>query len=109
GHYWLDFAFGYQVATLDPSLLLRSVYDLWSEEDRFGKRALAAAVATEVVARAAGFFDARILGGKHRTWKQLSSTKRLRTLFPAAARKTTTPPDVAVPRPPPLPSEGRRP
>jgi poly-beta-1,6-N-acetyl-D-glucosamine synthase len=107
GHYWLDFAFGYQVATLDRSLLLRSVYDLWTEEDRFGKRALAAAVATEVVARAAGFFDARILGGKHRTWKQLSSTKRLRTLFPQAASKA--PPEVEVPRPPPLPSEGRRP
>ena len=31
-----------------------------------------------VVARAVGFFDARILGGKHRTWKQLGSTKRLK-------------------------------
>jgi hypothetical protein len=35
-------------------------------------------VATEAAARAAGFLDARVLGGKHRTWKQLSSTKRLR-------------------------------
>jgi glycosyltransferase involved in cell wall biosynthesis len=77
GHYWLDFAFGYQVATLDRGLLLRTAYELSREENRFGKAALAAAVATEVVARAAGFFDARILGGKHRTWKQLRSTKTL--------------------------------
>jgi cellulose synthase/poly-beta-1,6-N-acetylglucosamine synthase-like glycosyltransferase len=82
GHYWLDFAFGYQVATLDRTLLLRTAHDLWREENAFGKRALGVAIATEVVARIAGFFDARILGGKHRTWKQLSSTKRLRTLFP---------------------------
>ena len=78
GHYWLDFAFGYQVATLDRTLLLRTAYDLSREENGFGKRALAAAIVTEVVARTVGFFDARVLGGKHRTWKQLRSTKRLR-------------------------------
>ena len=82
GHYWLDFAFGYRVATLDPTLLMRKAYDLWREEDAHGKRALGAAIATEMVARAAGFFDARVLGGKHRTWKQLSSTKKLRSMFP---------------------------
>jgi glycosyltransferase involved in cell wall biosynthesis len=85
GHYWLDFAFGYSVATLDQPMLLRTALDVAREEDAFGKRALAAAVATEVVARAAGFFDARILGGKHRTWKQLRSTKRLNDVGPATA------------------------
>ncbi len=84
GHYWLDFAFGYQVATLDRALLLRTAYDIFREEDAFGKRALGAAIATEVVARVAGFVDARILGGKHRTWKQLRSTKTLRSMMPAA-------------------------
>jgi biofilm PGA synthesis N-glycosyltransferase PgaC len=78
GHYWLDFAFGYRVATLDPGLVLRTALDVLRDEDASGKRAVAAAVATEVVARFAGFFDARVLGGKHRTWKQLRSTKTLR-------------------------------
>jgi len=78
GHYWLDFAFGYSVATLDQAALVRTALDVAREEGAFGKEALAAAVATEVVARAVGFFDARILGGKHRTWKQLGSTKRLK-------------------------------
>jgi len=96
GHYWLDFAFGYQVATLDRPLLLRTAYDMWREENSFGKRALVTAIATEVAARAAGFFDARILGGKHRTWKQLSSTKRLRSVFPPA------------PPPGPLPREEKK-
>ena len=97
GHYWLDFAFGYQVATLDGGVLLRTAYDMWREEDGFGKRALAAAVATEVAARAAGFFDARVLGGKHRTWKQLSSTKRLRSVFPTAGVTPPAPPKVPPP------------
>jgi glycosyltransferase involved in cell wall biosynthesis len=105
GHYWLDFAFGYQVATLDRSLLLRTAYDLWREEDGLGKRALATAIAVEVLARAAGFFDARVLGGKHRTWTQLSSTKRLRTLFPKAKEDT---PKIEAPPPAPVPSAGRR-
>ena len=78
GHYWLDFAFGYSVATLDQGVLVRTAVEVAKEESPFGRRALAAAVATEIAARAAGFFDARILGGKHRTWKQLGSTKRLK-------------------------------
>ena len=78
GHYWLDFAFGYSVATLDQGMLVRTAVDVAKEESPFGRRALAAAIVTEVAARAAGFFDARILGGKHRTWKQLRSTKRLK-------------------------------
>jgi cellulose synthase/poly-beta-1,6-N-acetylglucosamine synthase-like glycosyltransferase len=79
GHYWLDFAFGYQVATLDQGLVLRTAIEVLKEQDAFGKKAVAAAVATEVAARVAGFFDARILGGKHRTWKQLRSTKKLKS------------------------------
>src|SRR5208282_1209965 len=86
GHYWLDFAFGYSVATLDQGLLVRTARDVAREESSFGKRALAVAIATEVAARAAGFFDARILGGKHRTWKQLGSTKRLRDVGDLVAR-----------------------
>jgi cellulose synthase/poly-beta-1,6-N-acetylglucosamine synthase-like glycosyltransferase len=108
GHYWLDFAFGYQVATLDRALLLRSAYELWREESTFGKRALATAVAIEVMARAAGFFDARVLGGKHRTWTQLSSTKRLRTLFPASSDDAKRA-RVDIPPPPRVPTDGRRP
>ncbi len=91
GHYWLDFAFGYQVATLDRSLLLRVAYDMFQEQDAFGKRALGAAIATEVVARVAGFVDARILGGKHRTWKQLRSTKRLLSVLPGAGAHVPSP------------------
>lgn len=78
GHYWLDFAFGYQVATLDRSLLLETAYEMAREEDGFGRAALAAAVVTEVAARLTGLFEARVLGGKHRTWKPLVSTKRLK-------------------------------
>jgi biofilm PGA synthesis N-glycosyltransferase PgaC len=77
GHYWLQFAFGYEVATLDRALLARAAREVAREEDPFGKLALAAAVGTEVVARAVGFWDARIVGGKHRTWRVLRSTKSL--------------------------------
>jgi cellulose synthase/poly-beta-1,6-N-acetylglucosamine synthase-like glycosyltransferase len=77
GHYWLDFAFGYEVATLDRSLVVKSALDTARGEDRFGKLAVAAAVGTELAARAAGFWDARVVGGKHRTWQVLQSTKSL--------------------------------
>jgi biofilm PGA synthesis N-glycosyltransferase PgaC len=77
GHYWLEFAFGYQVATLDRGLLLRAAIDTARGEDRFGRIALAAAVGSEVAARMAGFWDARVVGGKHRTWRVLRSTKSL--------------------------------
>ena len=77
GHYWLDFAFGYQVATLDTGLLVRSVVEVLLHEDGKGRAAMALAVGTEAVARAVGFFDARVLGGKHRTWKPIGSTKKL--------------------------------
>jgi poly-beta-1,6-N-acetyl-D-glucosamine synthase len=77
GHYWLEFAFGYQVATLDRSLILKAALETGLHEDRFGKVALAAAVGTEVVARVVGFWDARVAGGKHRTWRVLRSTKSL--------------------------------
>jgi biofilm PGA synthesis N-glycosyltransferase PgaC len=92
GHYWLDFAFGYSVATLDPAILVRTAVDVAKEESAFGKRALALAIATEVAARAAGFFDARILGGKHRTWKQLRSTKRLKDVGETISRLSQRPP-----------------
>ena len=77
GHYWLDFAFGYEVATLDRGLIAKAVFDTAREQDRFGKIALAAAVGVEIAARALGFWDARIVGGKHRTWKTRQSTKTL--------------------------------
>jgi biofilm PGA synthesis N-glycosyltransferase PgaC len=77
GHYWLQFAFGYEVATLDRSLLVRSALDTAKDEDAMGKLALATAIGTEVVARVAGFWDARVVGGKHRTWTPLMSTKTL--------------------------------
>jgi hypothetical protein len=52
---------------------------VFREEDVEGKKALAAAIAVEMAARAAGFFDARIIGGRKnmRTWKPLASTKTL--------------------------------
>lgn len=78
GHYWLDFAFGYRVATMNRGNLLKSAFDLLREADPPHKRALGAAIAVEVAARAAGFVDARIVGGRHRTWKRLESTKNLR-------------------------------
>jgi hypothetical protein len=77
GHYWLRFAFGYQVATLDRGLVAKAVFDTAREQDGFGKVALAAAVGVELAARALGFWDARIVGGKHRTWKTRQSTKTL--------------------------------
>ena len=77
GHYWLEFAFGYEVATLDRSLLVKTALDTARDEDTFGKAAVAAAIGTEIVARAVGFWDARVVGGKHRTWRVLQSTKSL--------------------------------
>lgn len=78
GHYWLKFAFGYRVATMEKGSVLKSALEVLREQDAEGKRALAAAVAVEVAARAAGFVDARIIGGRHRTWKPLESTKNLK-------------------------------
>ncbi|HXX68859.1 MAG TPA: glycosyltransferase [Polyangiaceae bacterium] len=77
GHYWLEFAFGYDVATLDRGLVAKAALDVAKSEDPFGRVALAAAVGTEVAARLMGFWDARIVGGKHRTWRVLQSTKSL--------------------------------
>jgi biofilm PGA synthesis N-glycosyltransferase PgaC len=77
GHYWLEFAFGYEVATLDRGLLLRAALATARAHEGRGKVALAAAIATELAARAAGFWDARVVGGKHRTWRVLTSTKKL--------------------------------
>ncbi len=77
GHYWLKFAFGYEVATLDGSLLVKAALDAAKDEDGLGKVALATAIGTEIAARVAGFWDARVVGGKHRTWTPLASTKNL--------------------------------
>jgi hypothetical protein len=77
GHYWLEFAFGYEVATLDRGLLVRAAVDTARAHGRREKLALAAAIGTELAARAAGFWDARVVGGKHRTWRVLPSTKNL--------------------------------
>jgi cellulose synthase/poly-beta-1,6-N-acetylglucosamine synthase-like glycosyltransferase len=84
GHYWLEFAFGYDVATLDRSVLAKATIETARAEDRFGKVALAAAVAVELGARALGFWDARVVGGKHRTWRVLQSTKSI--TMPAAVQ-----------------------
>ena len=77
GHYWLELAFGYEVATLDRRLLVDTVAKAMHDEDPFGKVAVVAAVASEVAARAAGFWDARVVGGRHRTWQRLESTKHI--------------------------------
>jgi len=77
GHYWLEFAFGYEVATLDRGLLVRAALETARAHGGREKLALAAAIGTELVARAAGFWDARVVGGKHRTWRVLPSTKKL--------------------------------
>jgi cellulose synthase/poly-beta-1,6-N-acetylglucosamine synthase-like glycosyltransferase len=78
GHYWLDFAFGYKVATMQPGALLTKTLGVLREAEPEDRRATAAAIAVEVAARAAGFWDARIVGGRHRTWRPLGSTKNLR-------------------------------
>jgi biofilm PGA synthesis N-glycosyltransferase PgaC len=79
GHYWLDFAFGYEVATLERGLLAKATVRVARDQDRLGRVALAAAIGTEVAARMLGFWDARVVGGKHRTWQVLQSTKTLGT------------------------------
>lgn len=77
GHTWLKFAFGYRVATMNNGSVLKSTFDLLREADPEDRRALGAAIAIEVAARAAGFVDARVVGGRHRTWTPLASTKKL--------------------------------
>jgi glycosyltransferase involved in cell wall biosynthesis len=77
GHYWLEFAFGYEVATLERGLLTKATVRVARAQDRLGKMALATAVGAEVAARVLGFWDARVVGGKHRTWQVLQSTKQL--------------------------------
>jgi|HubBroStandDraft_1064217.scaffolds.fasta_scaffold38949_2 poly-beta-1,6-N-acetyl-D-glucosamine synthase len=79
GHYWLEFAFGYEVATLERGLLAKATVRVARRQDRMGRVALAAAIGTEVAARVLGFWDARVVGGKHRTWQVLQSTKTLGT------------------------------
>jgi cellulose synthase/poly-beta-1,6-N-acetylglucosamine synthase-like glycosyltransferase len=102
GHYWLEFAFGYDVATLDRSVLAKATVDTAREEDRFGRLALAAAVAVEIGARALGFWDARVVGGKHRTWRVLQSTKSLDVpgapAVPDRPRRLSARPDPPVSR-----------
>ncbi len=105
GHYWLEFAFGYQVATLDRSLLLKAALGTARDEDGFGRVALAAAMVSEVAARAVGFWDARVVGGKHRTWRALQSTKRLDAVDTNAAH---TEPGASKPVPPSAPAERPR-
>lgn len=106
GHYWLEFAFGYEVATLDRGLLLRTALATARAHDRPGKLALAAAMGTELVARAAGFWDARVVGGKHRTWRVLASTKKLaRANATRVARDEDRPRRVSA-RPGPLEAAG---
>jgi glycosyltransferase involved in cell wall biosynthesis len=108
GHYWLDFAFGYQVATLDKALLVRTALDVAKEEGTFGKAAIVAAAATEIGARLAGFFDARVLGGKHRTWKQLRTTKTLRAVTESIERVSHPPTPPAAPSSPrPIGKDGK--
>lgn len=85
GHYWLKFAFGYEVATMESGRVVPKTLKLLGEQDLAGKKALATAVAVEVAARVAGFVDARIIGGKHRVWKPLESTKNLRDTMPPPA------------------------
>jgi poly-beta-1,6-N-acetyl-D-glucosamine synthase len=80
GHYWLSFAFGYDVATKKSGRLARTALELFIRESPAGRKALAAAIAVEVAARTAGFIDARIVGGRHRTWRSLTSTKRLKKI-----------------------------
>jgi hypothetical protein len=77
GHYWLEFAFGYEVATLERGLLAKATFQVARHQDRLGKLALVTAIGSEVAARALGFWDARVVGGKHRTWQVLQSTKTL--------------------------------
>jgi cellulose synthase/poly-beta-1,6-N-acetylglucosamine synthase-like glycosyltransferase len=86
GHYWLGFAFGYKVATMHSGTLLKQTLDLLREQDREGRKALATAVGVEIAARAAGFVDARIVGGRHRTWRPLESTKTLRKDVPSTPK-----------------------
>jgi poly-beta-1,6-N-acetyl-D-glucosamine synthase len=78
GHFWLSFAFGYRVASLDHGLVATTLLEVAKDQDGFGRAALMIAVGTEALARAAGFFDARVVGGKHRTWTPLASTKVLK-------------------------------
>jgi hypothetical protein len=78
GHYWLSFAFGYDVATMGKTSVLKHTLQLAREQKGEWRKAIATAVGVEIAARAAGFFDARIVGGRHRTWKPLDSTKNLR-------------------------------
>ena len=86
GHYWLSFAFGYHVATMEKLPILRETLSLFRAQTGEGKKALGAAVAVEIAARAAGFFDARIVGGRHRVWNPIDSTKQLRRDGPPSVR-----------------------
>jgi poly-beta-1,6-N-acetyl-D-glucosamine synthase len=67
GHYWLSFAFGYDVATMKKGSLVKTTLSLVREQNNEWRKAIAGAVALEVGARVAGFIDARIIGGRHRT------------------------------------------
>ena len=85
---------------------MKSALDTARDEEPLGKVAVAAAIGAEVAARAAGFWDARVVGGKHRVWQPLASTKSL-----GGPANGVTPPERPrrlSARPGPDESEGRR-
>ncbi|HEY8090428.1 MAG TPA: glycosyltransferase [Polyangiaceae bacterium] len=107
GHYWLEFAFGYEVATLDRGLVARTALETAREGGVRDRLALAAAIGTEVAARAVGFWDARVVGGKHRTWNVLASTKTLSPEGAVIAARRDRPRRLSA-RPGPLEDTGEK-
>jgi len=74
GHLHLRRRRGYSVSTMSLVRIIPTLWRTWRRGGA-GTGTVAAAVALETLARGLGWWDARIMGRDHSTWKAISSTK----------------------------------
>ncbi len=74
GHLHLRGRQGYSVSTMSPVRIIPTLWRTWRSGSA-GMGTVAAAVTLETLARCLGWWDARIMGRDHSTWKLISSPK----------------------------------
>lgn len=74
GHLQLRGRRGYSVSTMSPVRIIPTLWRTW-RCGVAGTGTVAAAVSLETLARCLGWWDARVMGRDHSTWKPIRSTK----------------------------------
>ena len=74
GHLQLRGRRGYSVSTMSSGRIIPILWHTW-RSGTAGTGTAAAAVSLEAVARGLGWWDARIMGRDHSTWKRIPTTK----------------------------------